>query len=389
MKGMHMSARTQRIGPALRGAALLAAAATLAGGSTALASPARPAASAARPAASAAKVPLNRVGLGWAIAEYSNAALKNGVAKKGTTTLYAVSPQGIKYPFYSWPRIAPGPSNYFVVDWSGDKARVLVTNSFGRYEQISLATGKVINSFKLVNVRTYSYTRPDGENLLTSGPQDLGVRRYNLDGHLQKVLSSTGFDALDSPDGTTVMVGASYGLRQLGNTGGVVRRLHAPIAVTGCYPTRWWSATTVLAWCNAAHGSGASRLWLFNVSTGKVTALTAQRGASGEDQGDINAWKLSSGVYLQALGPCAVEFVAQQWANGSAHEVKLPGVNYPSFQIVTGQGSSLLVNANNGCSAGAALVWFNPHSKKVTWVFRTPKNTLGVETAVPYGRPLS
>ena len=341
-------------------------------------------------AASASKVPISKVGLGWSIAEVSAAAVPNGHSTKGKTTLYAVSPQGRKYAFYTWPASVQGLASYTVVDWSGDGQRVLVENSFGKLEQISVSTGKVVSSFKLPpSVAVLGYTRPDGENVLTSGINGVGVRRYNLDGQLQKVLSTSGFNAIESPDGTTVMVEASYGLEQVSNGGGVVSRLHAPIAVTGCYPDRWWNATTVLAWCNAKHGSGAARLWLFGVSSGKVTALTAQRSGSGEDQGDIDAWKLSSGVYLQALGPCGVEFVAQQGSNGSVHQVNLPGVHYASFHIVTGQGSSLLVEASGGCSAGASLVWFSPHTKKVTWVVRTPKNVVGVETAVPFGRPLS
>jgi hypothetical protein len=377
-----MSPRTKRILPTL-GTTLVAAALAVASGTAALAAPS------AHRAGPASKVPVSQVGLGWSIAEISTAPVPNGHATKGKTTLYAVSPQGHKYAFYSWPVSKSSASSYYLVDWSGDGQRVLLANLY-KYEQISLVTGKVINSFKLPPSETvFSYTRPDGENVLTTGPGGVGVRRYNLDGQLQQVLATKGFTAIDSPDGTTVIDEASYGLEVLGNTGGVVRQLHAPIAVDGCNPARWWNSTTVLAYCNAKHGSGAARLWLFPVNGGKVTALTAQRGGSGPDLGDIDAWKLTSGVYLQALGPCGVEFVAQQSANGSAHEVKLPGVNYPSFHIVTGQGSSLLVQPENGCNAGASLVWFNPHTKKVSWIFRTPSKIVGVEATVPYGRPIS
>jgi len=186
-----------------------------------------------------------------------------------------------------------------------------------------------------------------------------------------------------------VIVGTLYGLEQVSNTGGVIKRLHAPIAVFECSPDRWWNATTVLATCGARHGSGAPRLWLFPVSGGRVRALTSQRNGSGEDQGDVNAWQLTSGVYLQALGACGVVFIAKQGSNGQAHRVLVPGVSYASDLIITGHGSSLLVDANNGCPEGATLVWFNPGTKKVTWVFHTPKNTIGVESVVPFGRPLS
>ncbi len=62
------------------------------------------------------------------------------------------------------------------------------------------------------------------------------------------------------------------------------------------------------------------------------------------------------------------------------HQVNLPGVHYASFHIVTGQGSSLLVNAGpGGYLAGASLVWFNPHTKKVASVVGTPKKVVGVK----------
>ncbi len=343
------------------------------------------AASTAHPAKPASLVPLSKVGLGWSIAEYSTAPVppKKG---KGITTLYAVSPQGKKYKFYQWPLAASGSQSYYVVDWSGDGQRVLVANFYNKFEQISLATGKVIDSFRLpATVSAIGYTRPHGENVLTTGLGGVGFRRYDFTGTLQQVLTTKGFSAIESPDGTTVIVETKSGLEQVSNSGTVIKQLHAPVAVSECNPERWWNATTVLANCNGKNGNFESRLWLFPINGGKVTALTAQRNGHGEDQGDIDAWKLTSGVYLQSLGPCGVEYVG----NLAGQQVKLPGVSYPSYHIVTGQGSSLLVQADNGCSAGASLVWFNPGSKKVSWVFDSPKNIVGVEVAVPFGRPLS
>lgn len=333
-------------------------------------------------------VPLSRVGLGWSIVEYS-AAKVSPHPTSGKTTLYAVSPQGRKFPFYSWPSVKPGLGSYFLKDWSGDRQRVLVANGYNKYEQISLATGKVVNSFKLPSsADALSYTRPHGENILATFGIG-GIRRYDLQGHLTKILTNTGDGAIESPDGTSVIVGTTYGIEQVSNVGGVIKRLHTPIAVFGCGPDRWWNATTVLATCGEKHGSIAPRLWLFPINGGRVTALTAQRSGHGPDLGDVDAWKLTDGVYLQALGPCGVEFVATQSRNGSAHKVPIPGVNYPSDSIVTGTGSSLLVQADSGCSAGASLVWFNTKTKKVTWVFHPPANIAGVEGEVPFGRPLS
>jgi len=368
-----------------KGAAVVAAvlAATATGARVALAMPS------AHPAKAASSlVPLRQVGFGWSIVEYSAARVAPHVSK-GKTTLYAVSPGGRKFPFFSWPAAKPSLSSFSVLDWSGDGQRVLVVNGYNKLEQISLATGKIINSFKLPSsASAMAYTRPHGENILASFGVG-GIRRYDLDGHLTIVLTKRGDGAIESPDGTSVIVGTSYGIEQVSNVGGVLKRLHTPVAVFGCGPDRWWNATTVLATCGERHGSTAPRLWLFPVSGGRVTALTAQRSGNGRDLGDVDAWKLTTGAYLQALGPCGVEFIATQSPNGSAHQVTIPGVHFPSDHIVTGRGSSLLVQADNGCSGGASLVWFNTGTKKVTWVFHPAADIAGVEGAVPFGRPSS
>lgn len=114
----------------------------------------------------------------------------------------------------------------------------------------------------------------------------------------------------------------------LSNSAAVIKNINTPAAELGCSPVRWWNATTVLGECTQKHGPIDPRLWLFPVNGGKVTALTAQRGNTSRDLGDVNAYKLTSGVYLQALGPCGVEFIATQSADGSAHQVNIPGVHY-------------------------------------------------------------
>ncbi len=386
-----MSRRNTRIRPALKGAALVAAALAAAGGAagTALAvaaGPVGPAGPASHPAKArtASLVPLRSVGLGWSIAEYSTATLHT----KGKTTLYAVSPQGSKFAFYNWPASKPGPGTFYLVDWSGDGQRVLVSNFFGKLEQISLATGKVINTFKLpAGATALSYTRPNGLNVLAA--VNGGIARYDLTGKLTQKLTKPGGIAIESPDGASVIVDSRSGIEQVSNLGGVIKRLHPPVPTFGCSPVRWWNSTTVLAECNARSGSGAPRLWLFPINGGRVRALTAQRNGRGIDQGDIAAWQLTSGVYLQALGPCGVVFIAKQAPNGQAHQVVIPGVKYASDHIITGHGSSLLVQAADGCAVGASLLWFNPGTKKVTWVIHAHGNINGVTAVVPFGRPLS
>ncbi|HET9894496.1 MAG TPA: hypothetical protein VFQ44_06135 [Streptosporangiaceae bacterium] len=376
--------------PVLKGVALAvpvltAVAVTVAGSAAGVALAAPPAHQANETKSSL--VPLSKVAPGWSIAEYSAATVNMAKHReKGKTTLYAVSPQGKKYPFFSWPASFPGTSTFSVIDWSGDGQRVLVANFFNKFEEISLKTDKVINTFRLpAGIQAFSYTRPHGENILTSGPNGEGLRRYDLHGKLQKVFSKANFGGIDSPDGTSVILGTKSGLEVLGNSGGVVRRLRPPAGIGFCQPIRFWNRKTILATCSKLHSVKPARLWLFPAGGGKAAALTPQRSGRGPDLGDLDAWKLTSGVYLQAAGACGSEYVAGL----SGKPITLPGVRYGSDHIVTAHGANLLVQPENGCSAGAALVWFNPHTKHVAWVFRTPPNIIGIMAVAPFGRPLA
>lgn len=66
------------------------------------------------------------------------------------------------------------------------------------------------------------------------------------------------------------------------------------------------------------------------IGTGKVAALTPQRGNRGQDLGDLADWQLSNG-----------------------------------------------------------MLWFNPATSAVQYVLRPPKRAVGVEAVVPCGRPMS
>ena len=386
-----MSPRIARIGPALRGTALVAAALAAAAGSTgaALASPSLAASSAHKVNAPAvSRVPSASVGLGWSVAEYSTASEPNTKPViKGKTTLYLVSPQGKKTAFYNVPA-GTGLNMWRLIDWSGDGQRVLLGTPNGAYEQVSVKTGKVVNKFSLTtqtSITVIGYTRPHGENILATAPGGIGVDRYDLQGRLQQRLSKTALQVMESPDGTSVVAGTQTGLQLISNTGGVLKNLPPAAGQAFCQPERWWNAKTILAECNAKHGSGAPRLWLFPAGGGKVTPLTPQRSGKSGDLGDISAWKISSGTYTQALGPCGVEFIAKV----SGAQVKVPGSNLSSDKIVTGLGSQLLVSPLDGCGGQASLAWFNPGTKHVTWILKPGKNLIGAEIVVPFGRPLS
>jgi hypothetical protein len=100
---------------------------------------------------------------------------------------------------------------------------------------------------------------------------------------------------------------------------------------------------------------------------------------SGMDLGDLDAWPLPSGLYLQSAGACGTLELNKQAKNGSVAPVKVPG--FPagaSVAVVTAFGPQLLVHGL-GCALGGQLVWFNPATKAEKWLFKT-----GAEAVVPY-----
>jgi TolB protein len=353
--------------------------------STASATTALAASPAAIHPAKAAAVPWAKAGPGWSVVQYTTATRGSASkpAQSGRDTLYLTSPQGRKYAFYSWKPAAAVP---ILVDWSGDRQRVLLASKTdyatpAHVEQVSLVTGKVISKFTLPSELTpIEYTKPDGLNLLAIS-DDGKLVRYDLQGHRQIVLGSASkgaFNALYSPDGTSVITTAAKGLEQVSNTGGIIKRLPAARPVMFCFPNRWWSAGTVLAGCNASKFSRL-RLWLFNVGTGRSRLLAS---ASFPTTAADGAWQLSGRLYVQAEVSCPL--IDQVLPNNSVHPVKVPGIR--SASMVDSFGERLLVTGSPQClSASNSLFWFNPSTHAVSYVFRPRGASFGVVRVAPFG----
>ena len=332
--------------------------------------------------------PLASVGPGWTLAEYSAAtSFDHTPSKTGATTLYLVSPAGAKTVMYHW--AAAKDSAWRLVDWSGDKSRALFagveTNTVG---QLVLATGN-FTSFKLpAGTQAIGYSRPDGTAILASQQTSSGdkILRYDLTGKLEKTLASgpqnAASTAIYSPDGTALAVNGAKGVEEVTNSTGAVRSLPSPSGAT-CQPVRWWNASTILASCLVT-SSPAPRLWLVPVSGAQPTALTQQRTGKGPDLGDINAYQLPSGLYLQALGACGVIFIAKQASDGSATSVNVPQTTGNDNQIVTANGDKLLVRAQTSCAESTSLLWFTPSTNAVQMLIHAPSGIEGVVAAVPY-----
>jgi hypothetical protein len=324
------------------------------------------------PAHAQVKVPWAQVGPGWELVTSAAYPVAHG------TTLYLVGPNGAKYTLRTWPgSTAPGT----LIAWSGDKARALFFNDdSGRVTQLNVMTGKT-NSFTLTGeTDPQGYTLPHGLNILTVqlGSEYFTMARYNLTGKLQKVLlrDKNAYAAVYNPNGETLAVPDSNGVRLVNNATGAAKYLKVQ-SISNCEAARWWNNSTILAACyNSKSAAFVARLWLVPANGARPTALTPQRKA-GHDLGDIGAWRLSSGLYLQSsLGACATVGINKQAANGSITPVKVPGTVNTNNVIVTADGPRLLIDPSDGCLGGSGLLWFNPGTHAEQWLFRFAAHTV-------------
>lgn len=370
---------------AAAGAAVLAALTAVSAATAATASKAASQTTQSSPAGTRAQVPWSRVGPGWELVQYTTRPAVIPV-KPGPVTLYLVGPNGARYSLYRWRASATQPA---LIAWSGDKTRALLRFPSGKMGQLTLATGR-ISTFTLAGHATpLGYTRPSGLNIL--GVQQAGntqrLARFSLTGQLLKVLVGGSFydsSGLYSADGTVLAVPSGKGLLLVSNRGGIIRSLPAGGAATaGCRPARWWNTRTVLASC-FTRTAAAPRLWLVPVSGARPVAITPQRGVRSPDAGDLDGWRLPSGLYLQGAQACGTVQIFRQAANGSITVVPVPGATGNDNMVVTASGSRLLVQAQTSCEGSNSLLWFNPATRAEQWLLHTPPTEAGVQSVVAY-----
>ena len=96
------------------------------------------------------------------------------------------------------------------------------------------------------------------------------------------------------------------------------------------------------------------QLWLVPIDGGTPTALTApNNGQKGPDYGDITAWQLPAGTYVQALGACGVIFLAKLNGDGTTSSVSVPEVHGDTIVVVGVNGGDLDLQAKAGCGAAS------------------------------------
>ncbi len=349
--------------------------------------------------AALAAVPWSQVGPGWMLAMWSPApGLRPGESRPpgsptyqtAATTLYLVNPAGGRYAITTFPPPGDG-SSPSLVDWSGDGTRALFTTSENGntvLTQVDLRNGSKTTFTVKGTSPTPRYTRPDGKAVLLETPKGLGsgsLERVDLAGNHQ-LTYPVGPDFqgyLSTPDGTRLVLGTGTGLALMGNDAVAGKAL--PIAgQTECAPMRWWDtgSTIALARCGS---STKSQLWLVPIDGGTPTALTAPNdGHKGPDYGDLNAWQLPAGTYLQAAGACGVIYLAKLNADGTTSPVSVPEVKSGSVVVVGVNGGDLDLQARAGCGGGQSLIDYNPAAGTSTVLLGPPVNGGGVISAMPY-----
>ncbi|WP_328359549.1 hypothetical protein OG976_06630 [Mycobacterium sp. NBC_00419] len=345
-------------------------------------------------------VPWPQVGPGWVLAQWS-------ASQDAGATLYLVDPAAHRYAITTF---EPG-ANVELVDWSGDGSHALfaaaaVTPSSAI--SVDLHTGAqstvALSGFP-------RYTRPDGLALLVSthfnGSKPGTLKRVDLQGNPQLTYPTEDLGGAGqfsgeyaaSPDGTQLVLGtANLGnelvprtdnsLVVLGNDGTVIRRLAAPMPEAMCAPVKWWTPQTLLAQCVAEKGS-ANQLWEVPLDGGAPTALTAVNSARGDDPafggdlGDVDAWKLPSGVFLQSLGAGCDQFLSRLASDGHATRVKVPDV--AAGAAVTGAANGhLVLRDQKNCRGTTSLVSFDPARNTATVLLGPPVNGGSVSQSMLY-----
>jgi hypothetical protein len=345
---------------------------------------------------SRAAVPWAKVGPGWSLVMYSAAQGGEGIkAKAGSMTLYLVDPGGGRYRMFTWPAHSRE-TQWQLMAWSGDSRRAMFVPGNDLYNnvrehviQLQLRTGKVTSFTLPAKVAVVGYTRPDGLNILAGRRAGVAttargtLMRFSLTGQLQQTLATVrGLgNVAYQPAGLELAAGSKHGITLVGNAGGVIRRLAVPGVTDGCGAVRWWAPSTILASCAVPNQPGP-RLWLVPAGGGRPTALTPARKGDSFDQGDFNAWQLSSGLYVDGVSACGTLVIGKQPAHGPEQLVSVPGAE--SSLVYTATRTRLLVERLGGCNPGASLVWLNPATHKMTVAVPVHGLQWGVVGVVPY-----
>jgi hypothetical protein len=335
-----------------------------------------------------AGVPWRSVGKGWILADLAKSA---GATAPGT--LYLVSPAGQRYRLGT----APGGSDAFLADWSGNGANALfmaqsTTSTTATIIVLNLRTGKG-SSFTMYSGSPFasiSFTRPSGTAILvqtTASPEGgyLPLQRFSLTGTRELCYpvtfpraGSTDGSYLESANGTELVISTQNGMELVSNAGQPIR----PLALRGqyaCQLLNWWNSQTVLGDCSG-------QLLAFPLSGGTPDQLTTSR-----DPGTfLGAWHLPSGTYAEAAA-CGTTWLEKLNPTGTATDLTIPGAATAGTVRPLGTyGNQLPLLIGGGCDtrfAYSMIDWYNPAANTAKTVIGGPAGDGYVTAAVLYPTP--
>jgi hypothetical protein len=355
--------------------------------------------------AAAATIPWAQVGPGWVLATWTAAITHQPGAPyapgepdpaTAARTLFLVDPAGTRYPITTFP--ANGHGQPTLTDWSSDGSHALFSLPYAT-APASIVVDLHTGAQTTVPVDgAPRFARPDGTALLvTSHSADYNspsfLERVDLNGRQELAYPTdkltgqfTGRYAL-SADDTQLALGTSTGLALMGTDGTLGPTIAVP-GLSNCDPVRWWddrSTPRLLAQCEES--SGAS-LWVVPTNGAAPTRLTAPNdGMKAPDTGDVNAWTLQSGTFVQALGGCGVEYLAKVNPDGTTTKVDVPETQ-GSVDVIGANGADLYLHANVPCSGGTSLIDYDPATNTSTVLLGPPVNGGAVIEDVLYrGEP--
>ncbi|KAB7754099.1 MULTISPECIES: hypothetical protein [Mycobacteriaceae] len=335
-------------------------------------------------------VPWNQVGDGWTLATWNPVAGRRPGERpapdeappaKAADTLFLIDPAGHRYAITTFEPNDKGWKPH-LLDWSGDGGRALFSMGDDTVIVVDLHTG---NQTSFPTRASARFSRPNGQAIvLSSSSQDQPstLQRVDLAGNVQLTYPTEnlagagrfGGDYLETPDGTTLVLSTANrgndaaprtdnSFVLMGNDGTVGRVLPVPMPGAVCRTTRWLAPTDFVASCTAQKSAG-SQLWKVPIDGSAPTALTAVNNAKNEpgfdgDYGDIDAWQLPSGTFVQSLGACGVIFLSRVTADGHTQRVKVPGAG-DKIDVVGASGDSLILKSTSGCSPSTALMSYDP-----------------------------
>jgi hypothetical protein len=204
--------------------------------------------------------------------------------------------------------------------------------------------------------------------------------RYSLSGSIEhayaasypgagNVISGQYGGAVESSDGTDLVVDALNGLELITNGGTAIRELPAP-TTSVCDVVKWWDAEDVLAEC----GGG---MWIVPISGARPSPLTKPSAQASYD----NAWKFPTETVVQQVA-CGSSWLDRVNPDGSTTELNVPGQSgqVNAFGVYGSQMPVLLTKGCDGASdqgSGAVtstLGWYDPTTNAFTPLLGGPVN---------------